>query len=416
MEQRNIERRYAMHAPEVERYMRMFGKYWEVMDVTDSTANKVDELFETLDVIEPDGDVKYREIWIRANRGPIDEFGNYKRMKEEGEVKNRKDFKKYWKECYPGEDVWFHLHTQDSGEYRIVAMNYAGIMVFGPSRRKGWYDMTRYFDWMIGAVKDSARLVRDGTYVSTLETQVDFHDRHGIVSRSDYWRAFPNEREDFIEDLTQDDIDEFSRVVAKLRENADESPVGRLRGMTVNDYYGFCSEAYKACGYSDLEGLSLREKYEANADGRDDGLGEINPDSQDAFREWFLSCGHGAHPWEIGRYGTALFVHHDDDGFSLEVYGSAPGCSVEATKMFLALARKGLPVGIRDGSKMVARYHGKDMIGIVPRGILPVHCEHWFSDVDVLDCINLPMEESECKTLLPYVKWRAFNSPRLKSK
>ena len=49
-------------------------------------------------------------------------------------------------------------------------------------------------------------------------------------------------------------------------------------------YYG--TLGYAANNYEGLE-LSPRDQYFKHADGRDGGLGEIDPDSPEAFSDWY---------------------------------------------------------------------------------------------------------------------------------
>ena len=82
----------------------------------------------------------------------------------------------------------------------------------------------------------------------------------------------------------------------------DESLKGRLKEMTANDFYGFCTAGYLANHYEGLEGKTPRQMYDAHADGRDEGLGEIDPDSPAAFHSWYHDRERrGGHPWEVCR-------------------------------------------------------------------------------------------------------------------
>ena len=59
----------------------------------------------------------------------------------------------------------------------------------------------------------------------------------------------------------------------------------KLPTMTANDFYRFCSIGYNANNYEYCE-LSPKEQYYKHAEGRDNGLSEIDPDSPEAFYEW----------------------------------------------------------------------------------------------------------------------------------
>ena len=100
--------------------------------------------------------------------------------------------------------------------------------------------------------------------------------------------------------------------------------------------YRFCSLGYQANQY-DVSGLSPKEQYKKYADGRDEGLGEIDPDSPAAFAEWYVGR-RGGHPWEVCRGGNSthvsLYVVKDQsDGYYLEVAGSSLWRSVESAQI-----------------------------------------------------------------------------------
>lgn len=190
---------------------------------------------------------------------------------------------------------------------------------------------------------------------------------------------------------------EFAALTADYTDDYPK-PAGRLEQMTANDFYRFCSIGYHANAYSGLDALSLREQYEAHADGRDEGLGEIDADSPEAFQKWYTDRKrHGGHPWEVCRGGNsthvALFVRHDEKGYYLEVDGRSWSRCVETAKFFLALSHQGLPVVVDDGKAMSARFLGTDKIGIVPDGVFPRYCESLFPDEMILDFMNLPFEK-----------------------
>ena len=184
----------------------------------------------------------------------------------------------------------------------------------------------------------------------------------------------------------------------------------RLPRMTANDFYGFCAAGYRANAYPGLEGLSLREMYRAHADGRDEGLGEIDPDSPEAFDAWYHDRSHGGgHPWEVCRGGNSthvsLCVCHDEGGYYLALAGKSWSRSVETAKFFLALHRQGLPVVLADASTLLARFRGTDLIGIVPDNIIPRYCEFCFPGESIADFMNLPCEPPDRAALLPHVHW-----------
>lgn len=147
-----------------------------------------------------------------------------------------------------------------------------------------------------------------------------------------------------------------------------------------------------------------------HADRRDEGLGEIDPDSSEAFADWYHTRNRGGHPWEVCRGGNSthisLYVCHNEDGWSLVVAGSAWTRCLEAMRFFLALHRAGLPVAMREAAMLKARVLGEEKIGVVPKGVFPAYCQSYFPGEDVIDYMNLPDEEADRKWLAERCVWQ----------
>ena len=65
-------------------------------------------------------------------------------------------------------------------------------------------------------------------------------------------------------------------------------------------------------------------------------------------------------------------------GYYYVVAGKAWNRAVEAVYYYVALKRAGLPVVLRDARAILARFKGEDLIGVVPRDVIPVYCESMF--------------------------------------
>ncbi len=89
------------------------------------------------------------------------------------------------------------------------------------------------------------------------------------------------------------------------------SETGLATSMTANQYFNYCKIAYIAAAAKkdDLDSSkSGRELYKRFADGRHEGLLDIDPKSEKEFADW-LDGSHpkrerGGHPWEINAVVT----------------------------------------------------------------------------------------------------------------
>lgn len=408
-----------MFAPQI-KAIASFGHRDEGKSALDAPSRqKLDELFATLDRFEAVGDDNLHVLWLRAERGPIEAFGDVEEWIEEGEVSSREDFESWWLEDFPYEHKWFRLSAAEYCGHRTVCINHRAVIQTNPRDTGEWVDLREFLQWAIDAARETAEMVADGTYADAIEVGIDPRDRFGTVARADFWRVFPEDKAEFFKDFPATELSAFAEAVSAQPPGDYPKPTTRLPRMTANDFYGFCAAGYRANAYPGLDGLTPREMYEAHADGRDEGLGEIDPDSPDAFDAWYHDRSHGGgHPWEVCRGGNSthvsLYVCHDEGGFYLALAGKSWIRSVETAKFFLALHRLGLPVVVHDAPALLARFRGTDKIGIVPDGIFPRYCESWFPDDPIFDFMNLPCEPPDRTALLPHIHWLPLDALRLK--
>jgi hypothetical protein len=153
-----------------------------------------------------------------------------------------------------------------------------------------------------------------------------------------------------------------------------------LPSMTANDFFKYCKIAYIAGQRKDDsvdENLSGRQMYERYADGRDEGLLEIAPNSKEEFADW-IDGKHpkrttGGHPWEIKRGGNTTHIDlsvsrpsYGNEGFKVSLRGRAINRLKETICMFLSIHEAGLPIAIDDPEGIRKRLLGQDNVGIVP--------------------------------------------------
>ena len=91
----------------------------------------------------------------------------------------------------------------------------------------------------------------------------------------------------------------------------------RLVSMTAGDFFRFCALGYAANGYP-IDDLSPREQYRDFADGRDEGLTDIDERSPEAFHAWLTARHGGGHPWAVSTH-ISLGVAHDRGGYWLRL-------------------------------------------------------------------------------------------------
>ena len=231
------------------------------------------------------------------------------------------------------------------------------------------HDVSGLLRWLVHGVEDAVRKMERGEYRAWLEANLPVRHRTGTIRRRDMDRVFPEEKDRFLRGLSPQDVQEFL-------DEAAEAPTKEqklLPELTANAYYRFCALGYRAMHCTGTE-LPPKEQYLRHADGRDDGLRDIDPDSAEAFAFWYWTGSRGGHPWEVCRSelgcSISLAVRTGETGYYLVVAGSSRYRTVEAIQFYLALHRAGLPVYIQDGEVLKDRLTGEERIGIVPAGVL----------------------------------------------
>ena len=363
-------------------------------------------LFDQLHEIAACGEDERRELWLTAERGAIEDFGDYEEYLDEGDVETYEEFETLWRDYYPEPLKWYPLTTMVYRDNYSVFLDHKLVLQIASGEQEEFdYDKSELLDWLATAVEACIAAVKSGTYNGFVEENLPARKRVGKILREDYWSVYPEEKAAYLEHITPEDIRDFT---VRMQSQSSDVPSTRLPEMTAGLFFDCCRLGYEANGYEGAGQLSPRELYRANADGRHDGLLDLPKDSANAFEDWTDNGFKGGHPWEVCREGNSthisLFVRRDDNGWWLELAGSSYGRSVETIKFYLALVRNGLPASLYNGSALAAMVTGQDYIGIVPEGIIPCYCDDWFPREDkFLQFMNLPWENAD--TVAQAAEW-----------
>lgn len=397
-------------APQVRNYIRYLdhSQPW-TMTLDTESYRLLDLILERVRAVAPTAENGAREFWLKVDRGPIEDFADYEEWLRDGIVENREEFEREWLDYYPDKDCWmlFGAVYAESVGYKAIALGHRIIVEYDPREEPGFeHDAHELMEWLLEAVDEVIARIRAGTYNADVAEHLPPQHRTGTISQKALWDAFPESRDEFFQSISEADVAEFIRLMDRYPKGETDRPP--RASFTASEFYRCCALGYKACGYS-VDELTPKEMYEKFADGRDEGLGEIDADSPEAYLQWHeegrMRCGH---PWEVCRGGNSthvsLYVGHSAGGYKLRVDGSSYGRSVEAIHFFLALWRAGYPVSIYDGNILSARLQGRERVGIVPEGIMPRYRQRDFPNEQIISFINLPHEKRA--DLLPHCVWQ----------
>lgn len=241
--------------------------------------------------------------------------------------------------------------------------------------------------------------------------------RYGIVPKSVIWKYYPDSYRPDVELGNARTAGFIGQVRAyKFREEYN----GHHKKMTLGLFMRYCKLAYlanpdqiKGAIAKEMSGLKMYQQF---ADGRDEGLSGLPPNSEDAFSKWYHSRRGGGHPWEICRGGNTthidLGVIERHQGWSVFLRGSSTGRMVETVKIALALVQAGLPVEIHDADELMLRLLGMDNVGIIPEYLINHRAAQNFNKEDkVFDCTHL-YDLPRNNRIRPYVTWNPMTPLR----
>ena len=211
----------------------------------------------------------------------------------------------------------------------------------------------------------------------------------------------------------------FIRLVENGYFNKDENFI--IESMSAKNFFDYCRIAYIAGKRKDEsvdENLSGREMYERYADGRHEGLLDIDENSKQDFADW-IDGKHpkkntGGHPWEIKRGGNTTHINlsvfhpsvYRENGFKIELRGAAVTRLVETVKIFLALFDASLPISIADPDGIRKRLIAQDNIGIVPCfSTLHRANQHFKEDQNVYDVLYYDDLGRYKRRITPFITW-----------
>lgn len=309
------------------------------------------------------------------------------------------------------------------GNTYLFTDHYKPIFAYDPDIKETYpddmYRSKELLEKLENTIQEHVKWIREGKYKEEVIDQIPYFMKTGTINRADYWRIITGKHKNApFEDFQFPDRERF----IKLAETEDLSDTKeRIYGMSANIFFECCYAGYKKNPkeYKNVENMTPIKAYKRFADGRDEGLTEIeNMNSTEAWNNWYENRPQGGHPWEVGAGGNSthldLFVYkeRDDEGYYFIVAGRAVGRFVEAINFYLAIRDLGYPVVLRDADLFLKRLKGEETIGVVPNGTIPRYCESMFPEEEIHAFMNLYDDELE---ILPYVKWHEIPIPELEN-
>ncbi len=371
---------------------------------------KLDKLYNLLNKIKPLSDDEYKVIYFSAPKGSIEEYGNYEELKEYGEVENYEEFTNRFNEDYPDETYWYKMISTRYKNYRMISINSKNVIYADMDSETPFENrqLQELLDFLITKVKECIKKLEEKTYNDYIKENYSYKNRFGVIKRKEYWKIFPEVKNNLLNEITQEEIDYFIK-------NASTEIECRIKNMTSAKYFECVGLAYKNTGY-DIGNLTDKELYLKYADGRDEGLTEIDENSSIEFNKWYNDdTRFGGHPWEIIRGHSFarvnLQVGHDEKGYYLSLDGTRILRKIEIAKIFNILNKNNIPVKVYNVDVIKNSFKGNDYLGIVPNEIIPIECGGYFKKYKPTEFINMENDK-----IFKYIKWEPLENIELKEK
>jgi hypothetical protein len=230
-------------------------------------------------------------------------------------------------------------------------------------------------------------------------------------------------------DLGMKNCRKFIRLIENGYFNHSENTT--IPSMTSNKYFEYCRIAFIAAKRKEdhvdamLDGRSMYRRY---ADGRHEGLLDINGDSEQEFADWIDGIHpkktSGGHPWEIKRGGNTTHIDlsvfrpypGDKKSFCIQLRGESINRLEETIRMFLAIHDASLPISIANPEGVRKRLLGQDNIGIIPRyESLHRANQHFRENECVFDVMHYDDLGRAKRRVVPFVNWEPLPVMKLKT-
>ena len=371
------------------------------------------QIYKKMSAIAVCGCDEYRNIWFYIPRGEISDFGDYDEYLADGAVSEYADFEDLWLFEYPETNKWCDFAVNEyKGEYYFYI---DGKLTFHVSKEQSpkYYGEIEIKPLIIYLEKEISRCIEwlqsdEADYNHYVNTHLSYHRRTGKILRQKFWDISSYDKKMITKGLRKKDIETLNKITLLSNDNDDFI---FHKTFTAGAFFEFCKMGYVANNYFKGLDLSGLEMYNVFADGRHEGLTELDLNSAKAFSEWYHdSSRFGGHPWEVCRGGNSthisLYVHYKHEkGWFLRLAGNAASRVNETVKFAVALFENKAPFILSDAKEIYKMVCGTDYIGIVPSEVFPRYCHSLFSheEENIIDFMNLGWEDTD--KLIEAAEW-----------
>jgi hypothetical protein len=251
---------------------------------------------------------------------------------------------------------------------------------------------------------------------SDLINRFPYKYKTGTVQKSILWQLNPDIYR-YDEGLS---VAQIKKFISQVRQYKIKRHSDSIKNLTARRYFEICKVAYLHSNLkltAEQKLLTGRELYKKYADGRHEGLLDINENSVKDFELW-IDKKHpkytgGGHPWEILRGGNTTKIslsveksrYEKECNYELHLWGPSSVRLVETIKILMGFVKNDIPVAIDDPELICKRLVGEDIIGIVPEYSSLHRANQSFDQEDLHDVMYLHDLGKKANKAIAYIAW-----------
>lgn len=406
-----------IYAPEIKLYEQYYrsSRINDNTRLTEQSAKLYKMILENIQKLRPTSKERnIWELWFKAGKGSLEDFGNYEELHEEDAYDTYEQFVEDY-ESYDKDEYWFKLSVVIEDGYSALFINDSRIISIDPQHDGGFpLDMDDILSFLNGELEKIIDKVSDGSYSEYLNEHLPYEYRHGIIQRKCLWDFAPEYKKHDMGILMQEDITRFTN----LCQNSELPLNNRMAVMTAGKYYEICSYCYRAVQYEELDEKTNKQMFARYGDNRDGGLSKLDENSAEDFNKWYnlslqekWKIENPSHMWELRQGGSRTRIHlavmSDENGYYLVLSGRKHYVTDEIVKMYNALRENNIPVVLYGIDEAKNKILGLDEIGVIAE--YEDVCSYTyggFEESKILNFVHVEdVPEENRKDFIKSVKW-----------
>ena len=178
------------------------------------------DLFESIRPVSPVGEDEVRQIWIRAKRGTIEDYGDFEEFREEGIVETRHEFEEHWHVEYPDPVKWYHIASSQYEDQYFGYFDHKLALQYTPNPEQGHHQhadskLVTFLSWLCEEIPKEITLIRKDpvAYCRFLEINMPYEKRTGKILRSTFWEIVGDDTVRLDKELPLDVVSDLEKVV-----------------------------------------------------------------------------------------------------------------------------------------------------------------------------------------------------------